>query len=151
MWVLSPLASLILCPYLVCIFCLYIAWFLFAFFLFLLDITWCMYCRDFGLFGGGSYSAVYVPPPLCLFPMVLIMYIPTFFSVMFCMPISSFTYAPSFFFFSSCVCFVHAWMKTFGVCVHMYHMQPYMCLEICMLNILCYSLMPLARIVMLSM
>ena len=42
-------------------------------------------------------------------------------------------------------------MKTFGVCVHMHHMQPYMCLEICMLNILCYILIPLARIVMLSM
>ena len=28
------------------------------------------------LFGGRSYSAVYVPPPLCLFPVVLIMYIP---------------------------------------------------------------------------
>ena len=35
--------------------------------------------------------------------------------------------------------------------MHMYHMQLYMCLEICMLNILCYNLIPLARIVMLSM
>ena len=33
----------------------------------------------------------------------------------------------------------------------MHHMQPYMCLEICMLNMLCYNLIPLARIVMLSM
>ena len=38
-----------------------------------------------------------------------------------------------------------------GVHMHMHHMQLYMCLEICMLNILCYNLIPLARIVMLSM
>ena len=57
-----------------------ITWFLFAFFLFLFNITWCMCCRDYGLcFGGGSYSAVYVPPPLCVFPMVLMLHIPSFF------------------------------------------------------------------------
>ena len=55
------------------------------------------------LFGGGSYSAVYVPPPLCLFPIVLIMCIPPFFSVLFCMLISSFTYPPIFA-FSPFVC-----------------------------------------------
>ena len=42
-------------------------------------------------------------------------------------------------------------MKTFGGCMHMHHMQLCMSLEICMLNILCYNLIPLARIVMLSM
>ena len=40
-----------------------------------------MCCRDYGLcFGGGSYSAVYVPPPLCVFPMVLMLHIPSSFS-----------------------------------------------------------------------
>ena len=102
------------------------------------------------LFGGGSYSAVYVPPPLCVFPMVLIMYIPTFFSVMFCMPISSFTYTPSFLLFHLCV-FCPCLDENFWGCVHMHHTQPYMCLEICMLNILCYNFISLARIVMLSM
>ena len=44
------------------------------------DITWCMYCRDYGLyFGGGSYSSVYVPLPLFLFPVVLMICIPPFF------------------------------------------------------------------------
>ena len=38
-----------------------------------------------------------------MFPMILIMSIPSFFSVMFCMPISSFTYTPSFD-FSTLVC-----------------------------------------------
>ena len=41
------------------------------------DITWCMYYRDYGLcFDGGSYSSVYVPPHLYVFPVVLVMYIP---------------------------------------------------------------------------
>ena len=58
-----------------------------------------MYYRDYGLFfGGGSYSAVYVPPPLYVFPVVLVVCIPSFlfFPVIFCVPISSFTYTPSF-------------------------------------------------------
>ena len=54
---------------------------LFVFFVFVLfDITWCMCYGDCRLcFGGGSYSAVYVPPPLYMFPMVPVMYIPSFF------------------------------------------------------------------------
>ena len=35
--------------------------------------------------------------------------------------------------------------------MHMHHMLPYMCLDVCMLNMLCYNLISLARIVMLSM
>ena len=128
----------------------YLTWFLFAFVFFFLILHGVCVVGIMDFFGGGSYSSVYVPPPLCVFPLVLMMCIPTFFSVMFCMPISSFTYSPGFLLFQLCV-FVHAWMKTFGGCVHMHHMQPYMCLEICMLNILCYNLIPLARIVMLSM
>ena len=39
-----------------------------------------MCCGDYGLsFGGGSYSSVYVPPPMFIFPMILIICIPTFF------------------------------------------------------------------------
>ena len=40
-----------------------------------------MYYRDYGLyFGGSSYSSVYVPPPLYVLPVVLVVYIPPFFS-----------------------------------------------------------------------
>ena len=46
--------------------------FLFLFCYYMVYILWGLWV----LFGGGSYSAVYVPPPLCLFPVVLIMYIP---------------------------------------------------------------------------
>ena len=37
-----------------------------------------------------------------------------------------------------CVSFIHAWMKTFGGCMHMHHMQLYVCSEICLLNVLYY-------------
>ena len=41
-------------------------------------------------FGGGSYSSVYIPPPMSVFPVVLVVYIPIFFSldIIFCIPIS---------------------------------------------------------------
>ena len=75
-------------------------------------------------------------------------------SIFFCLVLYAYFFfhiSPYFCFFSLCVCFVHTWMKTFGGCMHMHHMQLCMSLEICMLNILCYNLIPLARIVMLSM
>ena len=48
---------------------------------------------DYGLyFGGGSYSSVYVPPPMYVFPVVLVVFIPTFFyfslHAIFCVPVS---------------------------------------------------------------
>ena len=51
---------------------------------------------DYGLyFGGGSYSSVYVPPPIYVSPVVLVVYIPVIFlfsfHIMFCIPISWFT------------------------------------------------------------
>ena len=90
----------LICPFRFVFFCfiffywsasclLYVLW---LFFYFTYNITWVAFCILFpfsflllhgvyivgimGLFGGRSYSAVYVPPPLCLFPVVLIMYIP---------------------------------------------------------------------------
>ena len=57
------------------------------------NITWCMYNGDYGLyFGGVSFSSVYVPPPMFVSPIVLVVYIPvvflfTFHSI-FCIPIS---------------------------------------------------------------
>ena len=72
-----------------------ITWFgVWLFFVF--DITWCMCCGDYGLsFCGGSYSSVYVPPPMFVFAMILIICIPTFFlffpSFIFCIPISWYT------------------------------------------------------------
>ena len=57
-----------------------ITWFDVCIFVFVFDITWCMYYRDYGLYiGGGSYSSVYVSPPLYVFPVTLIVCIPTFF------------------------------------------------------------------------
>ena len=31
------------------------------------------------IFGGGSYSSVYVPPPMFVSPVILVVYIPMFF------------------------------------------------------------------------
>ena len=57
-----------------------ITWFDVWLFYFVFNITWCMCFGDYRLsFGGGSYSSVYVPPPMFVFPMVLIVCIPTFF------------------------------------------------------------------------
>ena len=57
----------------------------------------------------------------------------------FCVLISSFVCVPEFSFLPF-VCFLNAWMKTFGgVWVHMYYMQPYVCFEMGIPNILCYS------------
>ena len=37
---------------------------------------------DYGLyFGGGSYSSVYVPPPVFVSPIVLVVYIPVVFFI----------------------------------------------------------------------
>ena len=68
-------------------FSLYVIWFskillvynitwLFVLGFYIFDIACCIYYRDYGLcFGGGSYSSVYVPPPMSVFPIVLIVYI----------------------------------------------------------------------------
>ena len=35
---------------------------------FVYDITWCLYYGHYELyFGGGSYSFLYIPPPICVF------------------------------------------------------------------------------------
>ena len=110
-----------------------ITWFDVCIFIFVFDITWCMYYRDYGLcFGGGSYSSVYVPPPLYVFPVVLIVCIPTFFFFTFML---CFVYLflnshmPLVLLFPICVSFIHTWMKTFGGCMHMYFIIcSYMCI-----------------------
>ena len=60
-----------------------IAWFdVWLFFVF--NITWCIGYGDYGIYiGGESYSSVYVPPPMYVFPVVLVVYIPTFFIFLF--------------------------------------------------------------------
>ena len=71
------------------------------------------------LFGGGSYSSVYVPPPMFVFPMVLIICIPPFFPS-YCILYSHFlVYITPGFSFSNCVNLNHTWMKPFGggVCI----------------------------------
>ena len=73
---LSPLVSLLLdMPYLV--------WYLLfvilhGFFVPFFGIGVCV-VGIMGFVWWGSYSTVYVPPPLCVFPLVLMMCIPTFF------------------------------------------------------------------------
>ena len=60
-----------------------ITWFdVWLFFVF--DIAWCMCCGNYRLsLGGGSDSSVSVPPPMFVFPMFLIVCIPTFFLIFF--------------------------------------------------------------------
>ena len=83
-----------------------------------------MYYGDCGLcFGGGSYSSVYVPPPLCVFPVVLIVCIPTFFfsSLLCCVCLFLYLHMPLVLLLPICLCgFLHTWMKTFGGCMHMH-------------------------------
>ena len=46
------------------------------------DVTWCMCYGDYRLyFGGGSYSSVYVAPPMFVSPLVLAVYIPVVFFI----------------------------------------------------------------------
>ena len=57
-----------------------ITWFCSHFFFFLILYGVCV-VRIMGYaIGEGSYSAVYVPPPFYVFPMVLMLHIPLFFS-----------------------------------------------------------------------
>ena len=98
---------------------------------FFFDITWCMHYRDYGLcFGGGSYSSVYVPPPLYIFPLVLVVYIPSFFPFLLCFVYLFLnSHMPQVLLFPICVSFIHTWMKTFGGCMHMHFIIcSYMCI-----------------------
>ena len=100
-----------------------------------------MYYGDYwSSFGGGSYSSVYVPPSISVFPVVL----------MVCM-----VCIPAFFFFTFLLCFVYLFLDShmplvvllcvfypcldenfWGVYAYaFYHMQLYVCFEICILNI----------------
>ena len=90
-----------------------------------------MYYRDYGLyFGVGSYSSVYVPPPLYVFPVVLVVYIPPFFPFLLCFVYLFLnSHVPLVLLFPICVSFIHAWMKTFGRCMHMHFtICSYMCI-----------------------
>ena len=95
----------------------------------------------FGLyFGGGSYSLVYVPPPMCVFhnpcnvyPCSICLLSVLLYSVcIFLCP-----HIPLALLSANCVTFIHNWMKTFGV-VYAYvfhHMQLNVYFEICLHNI----------------
>ena len=118
--------------YLICsYFANFITWFDVCVFLFVFDITWCLYYRDYGLyFGGGSYSSVYVPPPLFVFPVVLLICIPSFFvSFLLCFVYLFLdSHMPLVFLLPICVSFIHTWMKTFEGCMHMHFIIcSYMC------------------------
>ena len=92
-----------------------ITWFCLHFFFFLILHGVCV-VRIMGYaIGGGSYSSVYVPPPFYVFPMVLMLHIPLFFSFL-CSVYSFLFHCYPYVFFFQFVCFFHAWMKTFGGC-----------------------------------
>ena len=72
---------------------------LFCYFLFLLLYGVCVMGIIDYILVGGSYSSVYVPPPMYVFPVVLVVYIAMFFfflQIIFCMPISYYTFTPGF-------------------------------------------------------
>ena len=69
---------------------------------------------------GGLIPLFMLPPPLFLFPIVLMKHIPIFFFllIMFCMPIPLFTYAPGFPFALLCVFSPHLDENFWGgVCI----------------------------------
>ena len=69
-----------------------ITWFDDLFFVYL--ITWCMCYGDYRLYlGGGSYSSVYVPPPVFVSPVVLVVCIHMFFISPFILYLSYVWYA----------------------------------------------------------
>ena len=88
---------------------------------------------DYGLyFDGGSYSSVYVPPPMFVSPIDLVVYIPVIFlfsfHFIFCIPISWYTFPPVLL-FPNCVHFIHDWVKIFGgVCICISSYAAYMCI-----------------------
>ena len=131
----SSFGLLLICYIFSIYFAYNITWFVVCIFLFVFDITWYMYYGDYGLyFGGGSYSSVYVPPPLYVFPVVLMVCIPPFFFFIFLL---CFVYLlldshiPLVLLLPICVCFIHAWMKTFGGCMHIHFT---ICSYICVLK-----------------
>ena len=95
-----------------------ITWFLFAFlFFFFILLGVCVV----GIMGFVWWGVLFYC--LCTTTFLCIPYGPYnvysyLFSVMFCMPISSFTYAPSFFFFSSCVFCPCLDENFWGVCAY---------------------------------
>ena len=103
-----------------------ITWICFIFFPFFALHGVCVIRIMGNAIGGGSYSAVYVPPPFNVFPMVLMLHILSFFSfLVFCVLISFTIVIPMFSSSNLCV-FFHAWIENFwGVWVLMYYMQPH--------------------------
>ena len=152
-WLLSPLPSFqcFFCYALVCLVPLFLFVICFICFLalfilshvilhgfFLLFISFLLILHGVYIMGaigcilvGGSYSSVYVPPPVCVFPVALVVCIPTFFSFYSCFVLCAYFLIhipPLFFLLPLCVSFIHAWMKTFGGCMHMHFIIcSYMC------------------------
>ena len=151
-WVLSPLASLLLdMPFHVWYliiwlfvfvlhmiihgFCLYIS---FSFF----DITWCMYYMGLWVVLWGGLILLFMYHHLCCIsccPYVMYSFFFFLLLVMFCVPISFFTCSPSFSFVLLCVFYPCLDENFWGVYAYaFYHMQLYVDFEMCILNILCY-------------
>ena len=79
------------------------------------------------MFCGGSYSSVYVPPPMFVFPVVLMACVPTFFPfILYSVFLFLSSHCPWFYFF-----------PFGGVDAYVFHhMQLYVYFEICVLNII---------------
>ena len=76
---------------------------------------------DYGLYlGGGSYSSIYVPPPVCIFHSHCNVYPCGIYllSVLLCyVCLFLYPHIPLVLLSANCVKFIHDWMKTFwGVC-----------------------------------
>ena len=119
-----------------------ITWFDVLLFLFLILLVVCV----MGIMGyilGGSYSSVYVPPPVFVSPVVLVIYIPmTFFlffpfHIMFGILISWYSFTPCFAFSHLCDFFPWLDENFWGVYAYVFHhMKLYVHFEICVLNII---------------
>ena len=85
------------------------------------------------ILAGESYSSVYVPPPLysiscCLYSMYSYIFPPSCYVFLYLFLNS---HMPLVLLFPICVSFIHAWMKTFGGCMHMYFI---ICSYVCILK-----------------
>ena len=105
---------------------------MFAFFLFLFNITWCMCYGDYVLcFGSGVlFCCLCTTTTLCIPYDPYATYSFIFFLIYFCVLISSFICAPKFSFLPF-VCFLHTWMKTFGGCGCICTICSHMCVLKC--------------------
>ena len=99
-----------------------------------------MFFCDYGLyFGGGSYSSVYVPPPIYMLHSPCGMYpcgIYLHSVLLCCVCLFIYTHIPLVLLSANFVTFIHDWMNTFGgVCICVILFATKCVFEICLYNI----------------